>query len=346
MRLRQGLGLLCVLFSACSEVALDDTSDTTSGEKKATEDADVKSRESDSQDDKSVPSEEATNPSNVTGVLLAHRITCEFLDKERTEAICRLQADDGSFVKASEVKLWKWRASDPESFQYQQKSDVEGAFAMGIRPINGGYLPDSFFDYPMNVEVVLASGEKGALRDVPKPEILPEVTREEKTPPPPAPGEFSVTNDEKIDIPDASYSSSVQDCSPSTYTRVATSSVEVTGADNPLTNIVVTLHKLGHTAAGDLSIFLGSPEGSCVQLVERRRELGNHYMETVFTDAATNGTVGSFNPPYSGEFKPEEPLAAFNGEVANGTWTLYIYDTYLYDSGDLESWTLSGSTEP
>jgi hypothetical protein len=53
---------------------------------------------------------------------------------------------------------------------------------------------------------------------------------------------------------------------------------------------------------------------------------GDNYTNTTFDDeAATAITAGS--PPFTGNFRPEVALSAFDGQLPGGTWTLTIQDT-------------------
>lgn len=100
---------------------------------------------------------------------------------------------------------------------------------------------------------------------------------------------------------------------------------------------------ISHTFASDLDVTLTSPSGTVVTLTTDNGSLNDNVFNgtrwfdrapTRVTDATyTNGVVAS---PLS----PEEPLAAFVGGPANGTWTLSIADDVSGDVGTLASWTL------
>jgi subtilisin-like proprotein convertase family protein len=50
--------------------------------------------------------------------------------------------------------------------------------------------------------------------------------------------------------------------------------------------------------------------------------------------------------PFTGNFRPESPLSAFNQTDARGTWTLVIVDNRIRDEGDLLNWKLNFTAAP
>jgi subtilisin-like proprotein convertase family protein len=81
-----------------------------------------------------------------------------------------------------------------------------------------------------------------------------------------------------------------------------------------------------HTYIGDLIVDLTSPEGRTVRLHNR-------------TGGTTNDLVTTYDDSTN---PPDGPgaLADFNGENANGTWTLFVSDNAGADTGMLNDWTL------
>ena len=111
-----------------------------------------------------------------------------------------------------------------------------------------------------------------------------------------------------------------------------------------------------HTYMGDVSFDLTSPSGTTVRIVERPgstagiNTLGNNAsgdygcsgdnMDATLDDEAGSSVEDSCNP-VSGTLTPNNPLSAFDGESAQGTWTLTIYDSYgTADGGTLNNWSL------
>ena len=132
---------------------------------------------------------------------------------------------------------------------------------------------------------------------------------------------------------------------PSSTSGITNSNLVVSGALGAVQNLTVTLN-ITHTFTGDLVITLISPAGTRVILVNRRGSGGDNFTNTTFDDAAaTSITAGS--APFSGSFRPEQPLSALNGQSANGTWVLEINDAANGDVGTLNSWSISyGGVEP
>lgn len=97
-----------------------------------------------------------------------------------------------------------------------------------------------------------------------------------------------------------------------------------------------------HDFVGDLTISLFSPDGTEVVLVDRRGGSGENFTNTVFDDEAP-GPIGAITPagaPYSGSFRPEDIMGAFDGKAAAGTWTLVVRDNAPLNDGRLLAWDL------
>lgn len=107
-----------------------------------------------------------------------------------------------------------------------------------------------------------------------------------------------------------------------------------------------------HNWVGDLVFRLTSPAGTTVTIISRPGGSGNsgkNFCQTVLDDdlqsaisinsIASNGPTPQ-GPPYTGTFKPANPLSAFDGENPNGTWTLTIIDAFAGDSGNARAFSL------
>ena len=100
---------------------------------------------------------------------------------------------------------------------------------------------------------------------------------------------------------------------------------------------------LTHTWDGDLRISLVSPNNTTVMLVNRRGGSGDNFTNTDFDDeAATAITSGS--APFTGRYRPEQSLSAFDGQDSFGAWTLRIEDAADIDIGTLLSWSITVRT--
>jgi hypothetical protein len=88
-----------------------------------------------------------------------------------------------------------------------------------------------------------------------------------------------------------------------------------------------------------LLIKLRSPWGAEVLLSDRRGGSGDNFQSTVFSDeAATAISTGS--APFTGTYRPEQALSAFDGRSVRGTWQLIIQDLASSDTGILKNWNL------
>jgi hypothetical protein len=66
---------------------------------------------------------------------------------------------------------------------------------------------------------------------------------------------------------------------------------------------------------------------------------GDNFTGTIFDDQATTA-IASGTPPFTGRFRPAQPLSALLGEDPNGTWSLEITDFFQQDQGTLTAWSI------
>jgi subtilisin-like proprotein convertase family protein len=103
------------------------------------------------------------------------------------------------------------------------------------------------------------------------------------------------------------------------------------------------LVNLLHTYLGDLTITLIAPNGTEVVLMHWDGQYGDNLANTLFTDEASvgiNGQPGS-GAPFTGSFRPEQPLSNLLAVDPNGLWTLEVHDDSGGDVGTLVNWTLT-----
>ena len=109
-----------------------------------------------------------------------------------------------------------------------------------------------------------------------------------------------------------------------------------------VSNMDVKIGSLSHTFVADLKMVLTSPSATSVTLINRRGGAGDDMTNLIFDDEAPTSITGIVAPgPFTGRFRPESPLSAFNGENQAGVWTLNISDNAAIDVGTLHSWGLS-----
>ncbi|HEX7154497.1 MAG TPA: M36 family metallopeptidase [Thermoanaerobaculia bacterium] len=99
--------------------------------------------------------------------------------------------------------------------------------------------------------------------------------------------------------------------------------------------------RANHTFDGDLVISLVAPDGTIVSLSNSRGSSGDNFgsgandcsgTPTTFDDSAATA-ISAGVAPFAGAFRPEQPLAGFNGREMNGTWKLRVADVGAVDIG-------------
>ncbi|MFO0808424.1 MAG: S8 family serine peptidase [Gemmataceae bacterium] len=98
--------------------------------------------------------------------------------------------------------------------------------------------------------------------------------------------------------------------------------------------------RITHTYVGDLNLQLQAPNGRIVQLFNRVGGYGTNLTNTVFDDEATQ-SINNGIAPFSGSFRPDQPLSAFDGLKSKGTWKLIVADMATQDIGTLQEWSIT-----
>ena len=118
-----------------------------------------------------------------------------------------------------------------------------------------------------------------------------------------------------------------------------TSTINVTQT-GLLVDVQVEIYDLRHTFDADLNIYLLGPDGTQIALSTGNGGTGSYYYQTIFSDrAATPITAGL--PPFTGRFRPQEPLATFAGKSQQGDWSLCICDNSPTIVGALNKWGIT-----
>jgi len=99
---------------------------------------------------------------------------------------------------------------------------------------------------------------------------------------------------------------------------------------------------IDHTFVGDLTGTLTSPSGASAVVFQRSGGGGNNMCQVVFDDAATTPFVGvlASRAPFTGTWKPFQPLISLLDGSADGNWTFKVTDGAALDTGSLRAVTI------
>jgi subtilisin-like proprotein convertase family protein len=122
------------------------------------------------------------------------------------------------------------------------------------------------------------------------------------------------------------------------------SSLTVSSGPPILSDLNVFLD-ISHPVTGNLSVFLTSPAGTRVELTSGNGGVLSDLYSTVTLDDSASSSVTGIGFA-GGIFRPEGSLSAFNGQSANGVWTLEVFDTITGNEGCLGSWCLAFDGQP
>ncbi|WP_405351228.1 reprolysin-like metallopeptidase [Nonlabens sp. Asnod3-H03] len=113
----------------------------------------------------------------------------------------------------------------------------------------------------------------------------------------------------------------------------------ITVTDNVVINDIVLNIDLSHTWMSDVDIYLTSPSGTQITIIEDRCNNRNDLLAT-FTDdgAALQCTFAA--PTVSGTILAVDTFSSFNGGNALGDWVLTVADDTDQDGGSLNGWSV------
>ncbi len=120
------------------------------------------------------------------------------------------------------------------------------------------------------------------------------------------------------------------DCSLSNYT---------------IATVDVNIEELEHPQVSDLEIYLvhnstsDNRETLTDTLIYQVGGTGDNFIGTKLGDAATI-SINEGTAPFTGYFKPQQPLSQFSGLSMEGYWILKIYDRATGNQGVLKSWSV------
>jgi len=116
--------------------------------------------------------------------------------------------------------------------------------------------------------------------------------------------------------------------------------IPVTGVAGRIRDLDVRL-SISHAYTEDLDVFLISPRGTRVELFTDVGPGSSNFVNTILSDEAfvSIEAVGA-SGPFTATYRPAELLSAFDGEDANGTWTLEVTDDFISGAGVLNDVSL------
>ena len=90
-----------------------------------------------------------------------------------------------------------------------------------------------------------------------------------------------------------------------------------------------------------MTITLTAPNGNSTTLYSKPGDNGQNFINTTFSDLATQSILAGTAPYSNGPYQPFNPLATLDGSQVNGTYTLTIDDGVKNNTGTLISWSIT-----
>jgi len=138
------------------------------------------------------------------------------------------------------------------------------------------------------------------------------------------------------------YIVALNECSPNTPLAIADyqntlDEIEIS-APGDIMDLNVKID-ITHTKTGELRLILKGPDDTAIMLSDRNGGEGDNFTNTQFDDQAEQSiTEGS--APFSGRFRPQFALGAYNGKPMAGTWQIRVNDGGAGNTGTLDNWCL------
>lgn len=118
-----------------------------------------------------------------------------------------------------------------------------------------------------------------------------------------------------------------------------TSDLTISGSGEIVDVNVVDL-TIAHSWVSDLTISLTAPSNTTVDLVSQTCDDEDNVLISFDDEAGSAAGSWPCPPADGGSYQPENPLSAFDGEDANGTWQLTVNDAFNQDGGQIDAWSL------
>jgi subtilisin-like proprotein convertase family protein len=106
-----------------------------------------------------------------------------------------------------------------------------------------------------------------------------------------------------------------------------------------ITSLAVRVDHLSHTYDSDLQISLIAPTGLKILVTDQVGVDGDNFLGTILSDAGSLPIVDGA-APFTGNFRPDNPLFQVNHLNSAGTWKLHVVDLFGGDTGSLNAWAL------
>lgn len=103
-------------------------------------------------------------------------------------------------------------------------------------------------------------------------------------------------------------------------------------------DVNVRIDTVLHTWDADLTFNLRRGAAN-VNFIDQVGGSGDNFIGTVLNDSAAT-PIASGVAPFTGTYRPSNPLTAINGQPVNGSWVLQITDVAAGDSGVLKAWCI------
>lgn len=123
----------------------------------------------------------------------------------------------------------------------------------------------------------------------------------------------------------------------------STTTARVSGEVAPVSDLNIRNLRGTHSYMGDLTFSLRSPAGASVTLFNGSACANQDGIDVEFDDGASS-VIGCNDWMSGGTFRAQNALSAFNGQSADGDWTLTITDGFVQDDGLLQSWAVEMCT--
>lgn len=101
-------------------------------------------------------------------------------------------------------------------------------------------------------------------------------------------------------------------------------------------NVNLTIY---HTYDSQLSISLKKAGVSEIDLSRGNGGSGDNYINTTFDDEASQSIIEG-TPPFTGSYRPQQPLSTFDNLALNNNWILSVSDNSAGDTGQIISWCI------